>query len=122
MFDQCNHSIGPKLGVFEGDIEMVVDQELDHRDKGGAFVALLERMRLGDTGKKPNGENDQIVLTVGKGVVGTCKCAFEQPLIPQEMLLARYRNQAPVNFDGCIYEQPDRLTWQERLGSSETER
>jgi hypothetical protein len=49
MLDQTDHCIGPRLRVFDYQRIAVYHQEFGHRDKGSAFITLLERMGLGDT-------------------------------------------------------------------------
>ena len=48
MLDQANHRIGPTQRVLDRQLAAVDNQEFYHRDKGSAFIALLERVRLGN--------------------------------------------------------------------------
>jgi hypothetical protein len=79
MLDESDHRLGPGERVLDSQIVAVYIQELHHRHKGGAFVALLEGMGLRETGQQPDGERDDILLAVAKALRGRAKALSSKP-------------------------------------------
>src|ERR1700732_3312114 len=66
MFDQLHRRSLPKRRVLEIEIVAIESEEMPHRFKGGALVALLEGMRLGYRGQKSHREHDDIFFAIGE--------------------------------------------------------
>ena len=87
MLDQLDGRTFPKIGVLNVEVIPVEPQKMPHRPEGGSFVALLERVRLGNSRQQSNCEHDDVFFTVSECILRACQCAFEQTDIAKKVPL-----------------------------------
>ena len=87
VLNKADDRISPNLGVFYGKIVTVKTEEMPHRLKGGALIALLERMSLRDAGQQSDGKHKNVLFAISERILRPGQGAFEQPAVAEEMRL-----------------------------------
>src|SRR6185312_16979489 len=99
--------------VLGDEVVAVGFQEHERRFEPGAFVALLERMVLGDAEHEVDGQGHDVVRPfVGIAVIGLVASALQQPMVTHAMGLPGLGDDQRIELLDFRRREPARLTRQ----------